>query len=535
MSGDPGTLAAVATALGSAAQTLADELTPTTIVALLAAQGITAPDQVAQDLAVSAAISDAATQVKALITRAAAIEEANGQPDLVVAAALATLEQIPAIVDALNAFSAAIRTSLMASQGVSESVGILLGELALALLDEMLIDYMIEQVPWLIYGLAVVGLAELRTIPADPGDAQSVEYTRRRLRLDRINDLIRSPADAFADSVGWNTPSFDPTALLSAIDDFLYLFGFLSVQSDDPATLSFYSIVTAAAPASGGLEVTLAKPFGPGITATIPLSQRFQLVIAIDPSLPAGLGLSVSPPHQLALTGGDASGAVTLSVATMDTLGDSLLLIGQPGATSLSAKSLELGASLTFATGPNGVEVSFGMKAEIVDGLLVIALDQADGFLSGVLGTGPVQAPVNVAMVWSYADGLTFAPAGVNLRIPVTVALGPGRIEGLVLSLNASDGTAQLSFGADLALVVGPVSASLTGFGLGFSITPASGTDKWSSFHVGLDGPTGAGLAIDATSSPEPGSSNLTRRTAGTSARCSSRFRRSDYRSALSD
>ncbi len=151
-----------------------------------------------------------------------------------------------------------------------------------------------------------------------------------------------------------------------------------------------------------------------------------------------------------------------------------------------------LGVSVTVTVAADGVAIEVALE---LSGFQVGAgAPASDGFAGTVIGLDGVTAQSQLTIAWSRAKGLTIGgSAALDLTVPLAVSVAGLRIQALRIQMLADDAGPQLAASVNLLASIGPVAATLTGFGV--TARTVSGPPH---LAVGIKPIDGAGLAIDA-------------------------------------
>ena len=143
------------------------------------------------------------------------------------------------------------------------------------------------------------------------------------------------------------------------------------------------------------------------------------------------------------------------------------------------------------------------VSADAAQCSFVIAPDDGDNFLRGVLPSEGVKADFSLGLVWSSDQGLAFRGAGgldATLSIGVSIG-GVVTVPTVHLRLQASDAGLLADASASIGVSIGPVSAMIDRVGLSGALAfPEDGGNFGvADLELGFKAPDGVGLEIDAT------------------------------------
>jgi hypothetical protein len=394
-----------------------------------------------------------------------------------------------------------------------------------------------SQLPLTAHILNFFGIIEALPQDADPAKFQP-EFTLRRLRFDRIAQLLQDPAGLFRDVYGWGTPKLDVKRLFDA----LRLMSFHLVyparieypsptslealgvdtavpQDDGPdpelilpvletdlgvVSLVLYPVQTKTPTELQGLAATLIADAG--ITASVDITPSLKLDITATVDLAAGVAAVIRPDAPVSLieeisSGGLASvfkgaGAkLRLSLKSPD--GDQpRRLLDLPGDSFIESRELYLQVEASANAGGLG---DFGVEGGVLGGRLVLQSKDADSFLTAILPKDGIIAPFEFALGWSTARGMYFqGSAGFETTIPIHAQLGPLFLDSLTVALlltqEALDIEASITGGA----AIGPVAVSVERIGARAQLAFHKGNLGPLDFAIGFKPPTGIGAVVDA-------------------------------------
>ena len=234
------------------------------------------------------------------------------------------------------------------------------------------------------------------------------------------------------------------------------------------------------------------------------ISDKFKLTLELNGSVANGLGVVIdendqfrfvtdlfgSPQDMLNNVQFDFKARVTKKDTAVEGENDKFLQLG-----TANGNRLEIGSfKLTF-----GVEKKENTKlyveTEFLQGLIVLKFDEADGFISKVLGKG-IESNFDAGFGFSNSNGFYFTnSSGLEIDIPAHVQLGPLEIKNLQISIK-NDGNNIVSYFASSVLVsLGPLKVLVQNIGISF---PGNSDGDLTFIPLGFKPPTGIGLTVDA-------------------------------------
>ena len=224
------------------------------------------------------------------------------------------------------------------------------------LLELLVIGRMEAAAPGLVGGLVIAGLIHRHDEPGAGGDPARPPFTARRLRLDRLPDLLGSLPDHLRAMYGWGAPGFTGQALLARLADVARHVGLptLLTTNAGPAQLDLLVGTLTAEP--GPLRAELRFGLPAGRTITLPLPQPgWRLTLTAEPALPTGLVARLTPPGTLAVTGAGITGTLRAQLDWTTARPDRpLVVLGEGGGTRLEIAVITAHATarLAAAAGP---------------------------------------------------------------------------------------------------------------------------------------------------------------------------------------
>jgi hypothetical protein len=410
------------------------------------------------------------------------------------------------------------------------------------LLDGLIGGYLETYRPVLASILATVGVVEHEFVDTQ-GAPGRVDYLRRRIQLDRLADALTDPLAYLTEISAWADAgvALDTERLFGVLTQITGLLGIAAEQHEPPPALldAYYALDNPARPTVRELRFLLVDVESGGNRLTASLCV---LPIPADgPSaVPGGLVVSVTietvgeppgtaiSPYSVGLLGAFAADRaarleirpadrrVVLSppAATVDAAvelstipGRSVLLLGSWYSHHLRTDGWTLRLTVTGPVENPELRVELALRgaALVLDG-------DFDGFLTELTGGRRPPIAFDTAVVWSSQTGLQFrGGAGLALEIPLSIDVGPVRLDRLDLAIRAVLGAAPaLAAEARLAggVTLDPFSASVEGIGVGADLlvrgegagpAPPAAVDL-GPIAVGFRflPPSGLGLSVDA-------------------------------------
>ncbi len=397
--------------------------------------------------------------------------------------------------------------------------------------DYLLVEYLYFRFPLLFRLLVLLGVLEIDHLrPGRDDDARQLPYDRYLLRWDRLSRWVEDPSAVAEEVYGWGTAAFDSHGLLHNLAMTFIATGlpatpvnvppavatrFLPPPVDnlDPIGIEYPLHKSELLGAQGelGLLALPVKgnaaddsgvgimPYARGVVATnIALADdgSLNLNITADATLAGGVMFGFHPKSpqlryskDILSPAGDAKFRVELKKIPIGGA-QNIVLLGDPNATRLDCTALHAAVG-----GENGdFYISGG-----VAGLRLILDVSGDGLL-GMLISAPVSIDAgDLVAGWRIGRGIYFEQgAGIKIRIPLEVSLGPIRIHLLGIDLFfAPELATVLSVNADAT--IGPLFLGVEGLGLRLTVVKNE-DGQFGRFDIvpGLQFPTGYAAALNA-------------------------------------
>jgi hypothetical protein len=371
--------------------------------------------------------------------------------------------------------------------------------------------------------------------PADPHAFHLVETVR--FESDRLLRWFRDPKGVLADVYGWGTPSIDVARLYANGQRLLRgrtrdtVVGFaaanvLAACGVSPSPTGHELIPQLSIPLvdfeSGDVflklvplptgspsdpqQLALVLNVGAASAGNNQLDDRWKLSWSIGGSVAAGAAVLLRPDAAPRIVGNpfSASPSDVQTTARMEvsrTIGGDAVdpaegdLIGAQNGAVVRARTLRL-----FLEAKAGAETDVRFGTGIEGGRVIVATDDADGFLGKIVGNKSFDANFDAELSWSRATGVRLSGSGgLKISRPVNLDLGAFRVTELDLEVRITGGVA-LDLRANVTTDIGPVSASVQGVGATVHVATGSGNAGLFNLDSGFLAPNGVGIAIHAGS-----------------------------------
>lgn len=506
MSEPPGTVERLALTLAEALAPLQDDLAAGNVDSLIRQLGLELPEGFAVPPALTAAAQTVANAAGALPARAAALSTAieNGQVATILSEGIATLDEVENVVTAIETFATQLPVVLAGTvdPGVVTAFA---SQLADRVVSYSLIRFLEDQHPTVLGALGLAGVVDRMSVPTPGGTGT---HLSRRLRLDRLADVVNRPHDALRTLYGWGDASFDGRELLRRIAELVRALG-IDASYDTTASAPLLELFGATiAPTSGpaprGLVVTLRQDIPGGWSLGLELSPQTRLDATLDASMAAGLAVEIRPPGEISAQPSAAlQGRASIGITQHAADGDEMTLLGIAGGIGVRARAIGVRASteLSWDAGTGRVAGDLGVGGDLEGGRLTIDFSDADGFLGTILGAIQLDADFEVGFDWSVQRGLRFrGSSALEIKLPTHLSLGPVAIEALTISAGPVGDRFPISLSADIAARLGVMDVVVEEVGLTIEVSfPPGGDGDVGPLDLafGFKPPKGAGLSVD--------------------------------------
>ena len=355
--------------------------------------------------------------------------------------------------------------------------------------------------------LELLGLLERQHFNEGSTDPDNPPYALSSFHFDRLGTWLSSPAAAMRDLYGWDDPAFTGTELLGRLGALLAALGAPSFFDATAVPPELDLVIIEIAPRTDltprGLGIDLRSDFSTGMIRvqrddwSVELELGFTLPftssILIQPT-----GITFVPPAPATTFAGNIA---TRVAADRTGAAAGYILIGQPGASRLEVRrvQLELGGAFRW----DGAQAlgSFEIAGDVSGGKLLISFAEADGFVGKLLSGLHLESDFAFGLGYSTDHGLYFVGSStLAIQLPLHLALGPLEVSGLTLSVGIQGQSFPTAIAVDIKAALGPLQAVVQQIGMAVDFTlkdDRSGNAGPVDVTLGFKPPTGAGLSID--------------------------------------
>jgi len=459
------------------------------------------------------ALQVAGDAAQALGNEGDALAAAIGAGDVaqIVARGVTTLNDLVKLTQSLGNASQQLKASSAAFPTMSPGdVSTFADALPLSVFDLALVSKLEAIAPELVNALALAGIVDRHAEPGTAGDPTKPPYEVRKLRLDRVANFFRSPADYLRTLYGWGSVGFDGKFLLAQLAEMAVFAGLPSILAPKPdgslgLDLLFLEVAVDRSVNPPGLGATISIPLKSDFSSQTPPSELgWSLSVALTGNLGGATGAVLQPPdHFLLFAPAQVQGGIHLEFSTVKNQ-PGLTLLGVAGGTGLTATAITLDVLLDFAwNGVSGRATSApGISAKLESGIFVVDLSDGDSFITSLASGGKLEADFGLKLNWSLTTGFQIeGSSAVEIALPVHVTIGTVDLSTLYLRLKvAEDGSLPIELLAGFQGSLGPLTASVDEIGVVLTISFPGQAGNLGPLNISpvFKPPTGVGLSIDA-------------------------------------
>lgn len=509
-----GTLEALGIEIVQVFQPIKNRLDDGEILLLFAELGIHLPTALSGDAAFTAAITGLVDDVRAMVPLVQTVlaELQLPSPDYgLVATTVATMvEKIVGAVEKFDTVKTSIDNYITTNPlaGVTAGqVADFIGDFARNLLDYLLIKYMEAKSPLMVAVFEFFGIVE-KTV-TNPGSTNifAPEFVLHRLHFDNLLEFFKNPAELTATLYDWGEPTFDGTAMLERLHKIALGLGFPSVYTASPTELDvlFMKITPNTLISPPGLNIVISDTIAANASITFG-DENWSLNTEIGAALAAQTGLVIKPGGDIEIIppSGSLNGdfVVTFSVPGTGGSPEPYILVGQADASRFEFQKFEVAAGAGMTWDGGKAVGRYFVEATLDEGKIVVKPANPDGFLAKILPPEGFIIDLDMTIGYSSDKGFYFeGSAGLEVKLPLHLNLGPIAVNALTLSLQVGSEGMPIGIGADIGVNLGPFAATVENMGIkaNFTFPPGGGGNLgFADVDIDFKPPTGVGLAIDA-------------------------------------
>ena len=482
------------------------------ILQVLAELGYQFPPELIQNTELRAAVDSCVAAGGHLADAARRVVQASDADDLtgLAAASLELIDAVSALFDSVNALTSAFSSAAATVPALPpDELASFASELPRRLVDLAVVTSLEENIDALAGALDLFGVIERTEENAGSTDPFRPQFTRVRLRLDRLPKLLTSPGELLTDLYGWGSPTFDGHALFNRVASVLSRTGFPAFydRSANPPVLELVVAEARVAPTTPhpGVSLRLRTGIDERFEEADETGLRWSAIVRAR--APENSELIVTPNGvvRLAAPGGSTTeGELRLRVDFEPGVPpDPVVLFGQQGGARLQVRKAEIqaGVSLAWNADTGAALGQTEVSATINRGELILAPSNVDGFLGSFLPAEGLRTEFHLGLAWSSERGFSFeGGAGLEATLPVSLSVGVLTVNAVHVSVHAGPADALTDVSISAGLAIGPVHAVVDRIGLTGHVTfpKERGNLGILDVSVGFKPPNGVGLAIDA-------------------------------------
>lgn len=384
-------------------------------------------------------------------------------------------------------------------------------QLSKILLDSIIIDTLERYVPFTLFVLKVLGLAEWKYVEDSNTAEDTNDYVKKRLQLERIKNLITNPEQHFKDTLGWGKSDFDPYDLFSLYNEFFNAEnGFKLSKEGGDASLSKGNFVIKrhSAVTPPGLQISQTFNFNKKAQHRQQISDLFGLNLSAEFDLKNKVSINILPPFKLEFVpfDGEVKGLGKLFFDINEDRKPYYVIGQSTDALSLTIEDIIFGTALEakWDLATKKATIDPMIYAELKQAKLKIGGQNADSFIGKLLADAEIEGSFDLGLEWKLSTGLSIkGGGGLEIGLPIHKSIGPLEIGTVYVALSIKDdGKFNFETSVSLQGSLGPIQVSIERLGvnskLGFK--DDSNNSKYGLFDSSIDfkPPSGAGIAINA-------------------------------------
>jgi hypothetical protein len=502
-----GTLALLAMQAGRFFGPLQMRLRPETILSVFTELGTAFPIELSENSGFRGSVISSETSLEGLrnflVQLATAIE--TNDPSAIFAVMEDATDSFDAVENSLDAIAAALIAAGPGIPGFSQSeVNAFAADLPTRLLHWSAVTYMEEASPEFASLFDLFGVIDRIEEQVGSTDPKRPQFTRMRLHLDELPDMLFSPFGVLEARYGFGTAGFDGAALFTRLESILSRTG-LPVLNEPGVGLDvvFAQLVADPSVSPPALTFNLRTRFdqefelsSPPLTAT--MTARL--------NAPAGAALTFEPSFNFRFAGPSASstdGELSLHIALGPlSAAEQFIVLGSATGSRLEFNTFgaDAGVQLVWDPSINAAKGRLAIAAQIQGLHLVVTPPAGDGFLASFIPPDGLDARFDVGVAVT-AGGVTFNGSGsLVLNLPVHLTLGPVAVDEIAISLGIEGSTVPIGLGASIRTSIGPFDAVVQGIGVSADLSfPSDGDGNLGPIQadIGFLSPTGIGVSVD--------------------------------------
>ena len=477
--------------------------------------GTRLPDAVLNDPALKAAGAAVGSAGQSLAAESQALSAAadSGDKSAVITSLLKIADDLHrlfvAFDDLITAITGLINAATIPDAAERALALAFVGALARKLSDFVILSSIEGIRPQLSLLLKLLGLIEWTKVPADPAQPLAQPFVKRTVRLDALKDLFSHPVQHLIDSIGWGSPSFDPTEFFKIVVSFYDVEEAITTGTTDGDPYIEKGILRLRRDSTlnpPGLRLDLRLTFDKAISGRVNIGDTWGANVESDFKFSGGLSASLAPPltAKLSADTGTAEGKFRFYLDRNESARP-VPILGGNDLLTVTADNASVGISLDAKLDPGTGEVSLEplFFSDLSGVKIGLGTKDADSFLGSLLGSANVQGQFDFGLEWLAGTGLRVkASGGIEIAIPVHAQIGPLEFDTAYLALRIqSDGSLQQEVSASVSGSLGPLAVAVDHVGVLVNARTPSGTNSRFGpldLDIGFKAPDGVGLSVDA-------------------------------------
>ena len=189
-------------------------------------------------------------------------------------------------------------------------------------------------------------------------------------------------------------------------------------------------------------------------------------------------------------------GGIKLTLRIGDT--DGLITIGSVDSSRLHIDAIDVSGFANINTQTK----EFGFEVCLKESIIVIDLAGGDSFITSNLPLEPLEIPLDLTVGYSSIAGIYFkGSAGIEIKLPIHLQLGPIEISGITIGIKVEDRKIPISTSLDFKAELGTLSVVVEDIGAFVNLNfPDNNKGNTGPFDLdfGFKPPNGLGLSINA-------------------------------------
>ncbi len=509
-----GTLESIGIEIAKLFQPYKERVESGEIMLLLAELGIEFPASLANDpdfqgavTGVSEKVTQMATLVQELIAAIKAEDYSTSGEKII-----ALIELIAGIVDDIDTIADEIDANGPYTGITPADLDDFVANLAKNMIDYLVVNYLQSVIPIFAVFLEFFGIIE-ETIENEGSTNPALpQYTKKRLRLDRITTFLTNPAELAKELYDWGDTDFTGAKLFPKLEKIFNAIGWPAVYDDSGPEPLLDLLLATMEPRTDlnpkGVALTIDERIGGSLSQTFS-ENNWSLEVGFDAGLEVGAGVSIQPNGVVKLEPPTASsttidGSAFVKWISKDNESNQpLIIFGTTGGSRLEAMEISafLGAEFQWVVAQKTASGSVTFETEVKDGKVVIMPGNPDGFLAQVLPPDGFTVDFDIKMGLNSEKGFYFSGSGtLEFDIPTSISIGPISILNLTVGISPGSDFV-INLGADIKTELGPFVGIVENMGMSATLTfpeDRKGNLGPANISIGFKPPNGIGLSLDA-------------------------------------